>query len=176
MSDTVIAFQPTLEDLVLAYRLNLRRRYNWKYLLKTFAIVLAVYVLFSLGVAWIANRTLPELRVVWWIVGIAALVTIGWPLLANLLLPRVARKVYVQQKNLHQPYTVTCRSDCLVVETPTSREEIRYADLVHWSEDRHVILYYQSVLMLRFIPKRLLTESQVGILRQTLARNGVRKV
>ncbi|WP_431823925.1 YcxB family protein [Burkholderia sp. F1] len=176
MSDIVITFQPAVEDLLLASRLNLRRKYTGKYLLKTFAIVSVTYAILLPGIFWMVGGTLPRLHDAWWALGIAALVTISSPLVGSLLLPRAVRKVYSQQKSLHQPHTVTARSDGFVVETPTSRDEIRYADLLQWSEDRDTILYYQSVAMLRFIPKRLLTESQAASLRQTLDRNGVRKV
>ncbi|MBZ5789653.1 YcxB family protein [Burkholderia contaminans] len=176
MSDTDIVFQPTVDDLVHAYRLNLWRRYNWKNLLRTFAIMSIVYVVLLFGGFRVASGALPEWRNVWWIAGIAAVVTIGVPLLYHLVMRRVARKIYSQQKTLHQPHTVIWRSECFIVESPTSHEEFRFADLVHWSEDRYVILLYQSAVMFRLIPKRALAASQVDLLRRTLLQNGVRKI
>jgi len=176
MSDTEIVFKLNVEDVVHAYRLNLWRRYNWKYLLKTFAIVVIAYIVLFFGGFRVVTGALLEWRNVWWIAGIAAVVTIGVPLLNHLMLRRVAHKIYSQQKTLHQPHTVIWRSDGFIVESPTSHEEFRFADLIHWSEDRDAILLYQSVLMFRFIPKRVLAEPQVAILHQTLLQNGVRKI
>lgn len=176
MSDTEIVFQLTVEDLVHAYRLNLWRRYNWKYLLKSFAIIVIVYVVLFFGGFRVANGAWLDWRNIWWIAGIAAVVTIGVPLVGHLMLRRAARKIYSQQKALHQPHTVDWRSECFIVGSPTSREELRFADLIHWSEDRDVILLYQSGVMFRLIPKRVLTDSQVALLHQTLIRNGVRKI
>ncbi|WP_420211573.1 YcxB family protein [Burkholderia aenigmatica] len=176
MSDTEIVFQLTVEDLVHAYRLNLWRRYNWKYLLKTFAIMLIAYTVLFFGGLRVASDILPAWRNVWWIAGIAALVAIGVPLFYHLMLPRAARKIYSQQKTLHQPHTVVWRSECFIVESPTSREELHFADLVHWSEDRYVVLLYQSVVMFRLIPKRVLGEPQLAVLHRTLLQNGVRKI
>lgn len=176
MSDTEIVFQLNVEDVVHAYRLNLWRRYNWKYLLKTFAILVIAYIVLFFGGFRVVTGAWLEWRNVWWIVGIAAVVTIGVPLLNHLMLRRVAHKIYSQQKTLHQPHKVIWRSDGFIVESPTSHEEFRFADLIHCSEDRDAILLYQSVLMFRFIPKRVLAEPQVAILHQTLLQNGVRKI
>ncbi|MDN7889792.1 YcxB family protein [Burkholderia cepacia] len=176
MSDTDIVFQPTVDDLVHAYRLNLWRRYNWKYLLKAFAITSIAYVVLLFGGFRVASGAFPDWRNVWWMAGIAAVVTIGVPLLNHLLLRRAARKIYSQQKTLQQPHTVIWRSDHFVVESPTSYEEFRFADLVHWSEDRYVILLCQSAVMFRLIPKRVLAASQVDLLHRTLLQNGVRKI
>ncbi|AYQ42184.1 hypothetical protein BLA9940_00381 [Burkholderia aenigmatica] len=176
MSDTEILFQLTEEDLVHAYRLNLRRKYNWKYLLTTFAIMVIAYIVIFFGGFRVVTGAWLEWRNVWWIAGIAAVVSIGVPLLYHLMLGRVARKIYSQQKTLHQPHTVIWRSECFIVESPTSHEEFRFADLIHWSEDRDAILLYQSALMFRLIPKRVLAEPQVAILHQTLLQNGVRKI
>ncbi|MGS0897156.1 YcxB family protein [Burkholderia stagnalis] len=176
MSDFIIIFQPTLNDLVHAYRLNLWRRYTWKYLIRTFAITSIAYAVILVGSFAAVGRTLPGLHTIGVMAGIAMLATIGVPLLNHLVLPRVARKIYGQQKVLHQPHTVTCGDDRVTVESPTSREVIRYDDLLQWSEDRDMILLYQSAAMLRFIPKRALTEVQIMFLHQVLRENGVRKV
>ncbi|WP_175965385.1 YcxB family protein [Burkholderia sp. BCC0322] len=176
MSDTEIVFQLTVDDLVHAYRLNLWRRYHWKYLLKSFAIVVIAYIVLFFGGFRVVTGAWLEWRNVWWIAGIAAVVTIGVPLLNHLALRRAARKIYHQQKTLHQPHTVVWRSECFVVETPTSRETLRCEDLVHWSEDRYVILLYQSAVMFRLIPKRGLAEPQLAALHRTLLQNGVRKI
>lgn len=176
MSDTEVVFQITADDLVHAYRLHLWRRYNGKYLLKSFSIVAIVYVVLLVGGVQVASGHFPEWRYVWMAVGIAAVVSIGVPLLNHLVLPRMARKIYDQQRTLHQLHTVIFHGDRFVVETPTSRDEIRYADLIHWSEDRRMILLYQSLAMFRVVPKCVLDEGQLAFLHRLLLHNGVRKV
>lgn len=176
MSDTEVVFQITADDLVHAYRLHLWRRYNGKYLLKSFSIVAIVYVVLLVGGVQVASGHFPEWRHVWMAVGIAAIVSIGVPLLNHLVLPRMARKIYDQQRTLHQLHTVIFHGDRFVVETPTSRDEIRYADLIHWSEDRRMILLYQSLAMFRVVPKCGLDEGQLAFLHRLLLHNGVRKV
>ncbi|AOK37035.1 YcxB family protein [Burkholderia cenocepacia] len=176
MSDTKVIFQVTVDDLVHAYRRNLWRRYNGKYLLKSFSIVAIAYVVLLVAGVRIASGNLPEWRYVWMAAGIAAVVAIGVPFLNHLVLPRAARKIYDQQRTLHQFHTVVFQGDRFVVETPTSRDEIRYADLIHFSEDRQLILLYQSLVMFRVVPKRVLDEEQAAFLHRMLLQNGVRKV
>ena len=175
-SDTEVVFQITADDLVHAYRLNLWRRYNGKALLKSFATLAIVYVVLLVGGVRVASGHFPEWRHVWMAAGIAAVVAIGVPVLNHLIMPRAGRKIYDQQRALHQRYTVIFEGDRFVVETPTSRDEIHYADLIHWSEDRQMILLYQSAVMFRVVPKRVLDDGQLAFLHQALLRNGVRKV
>ncbi|OED15186.1 hypothetical protein A9Z05_15005 [Burkholderia sp. A2] len=176
MSDTEAVFQITADDLVHAYRLHLWRRYNWKYLLKSFAIVTIVYVVLLVGGLRLASGHFPEWRYVWMAGGIAAVAAIGVPVLNHLILPRAGRKIYDQQRTLHQVHTVIFQRDRFIVETPTSRDDIHYADLIHWSEDRQMILLYQSSVMFRVVPKRVLDDGQVAFLHRVLLQNGVRKV
>ncbi|MET3212744.1 UNVERIFIED_ORG: hypothetical protein ABIC48_000487 [Burkholderia territorii] len=176
MSDTEAVFQITADDLVHAYRLHLWRRYNAKYLLKSFAIVTIVYVVLLVGGLRLASGHFPEWRYVWMAAGIAAVVAIGVPVLNHLILPRAGRKIYDQQRTLHQVHTVIFQRDRFIVETPTSRDDIHYADLIHWSEDRQMILLYQSSVMFRVVPKRVLDDGQVAFLHRVLLQNGVRKV
>ncbi|KVL08329.1 YcxB family protein [Burkholderia sp. MSMB1826] len=176
MSDTEVVFQITADDLVHAYRLNLWRRYNRKYLLKSFAIVTTVYVVLLVGGIRVASGHFPEWRYVWTAAGIAAVVAIGVPVLNHLILPRAGRKIYDQQRTLHQVHTVIFQGDRFIVETPTSRDEIHYADLIHWSEDRQMILLYQSSVMFRVVPTRVLSDGQAAFLHRVLLQHGVRKV
>ena len=176
MSDTEVVFQITADDLVHAYRLHLWRRYNWKYLLKSFAIGAIVYIVLLVGGVRIASGRFPEWRYVWMAAGIAAVVAIGVPILNHVILPRAGRKIYDQQRTLHQIHTVIFQGDRFIVETPTSRDEIHYVDLIHWSEDRQMILLYQSSVMFRVVPKRVLNDGHVAFLHRALLQNGVRKV
>ncbi|WP_343313882.1 YcxB family protein [Brucella sp. BE17] len=159
--------QLTAEDLANAARLNLRQAiFARKFLFRFVAIILVAGLISCIFYYHAIARTLP-LGVVFMIgaVGTATFVlTLSG--LTYLSASRQTRKIFKQQKNLHQPYTLNWNDSRLELTSEVGNARFSWNDFLKIREDSQNILLYESENLYRLIPKRFLTEDQIISLRQ----------
>lgn len=80
-------------------------------------------------------------------------------LLTYACVPRLARRTVGQQKNLQQEMRVELSESGLRAITATQDSYVAWVDYMAWSQDRHVIMLYQSDRLFQFIPMRAVTAS-----------------
>ena len=163
-------FTPTPEDLTTAYRRQaLARLWSWASLISV-TVTLLIVGGFLLFVA-----TDIPVPVRWVILGCAAAGGLGVPLfMIRWRIPVMARRIYKQQRALHDEITVGWDAAGLHTRTGMGDARLPWAAYHRWREDTAVILRYQSDLLFQFIPKRVVTAAQVGALRGYAAAAGVR--
>lgn len=79
--------------------------------------------------------------------------------------PRVARRIYHQQRNLHRDLTLAWDDDELRYTWAKGHSRSAFADYLRWAENRDIILLFHSDTLFQFIPKRVLDHAQIEDLR-----------
>lgn len=87
-------------------------------------------------------------------------------------LSRKARRIFLQQKSLHDKTEVSWSESELNFKSERGSTKYFWSDFVRIVEDRDMIVLYQSDNLMNFIPKRVLTSEQIqgiGIFRDCKA-------
>jgi hypothetical protein len=136
------------------------------YFLLALCIVAAIFGSFTL-----AQRGAPA----FFGIGPAALFA-GILLFGYILLPRRARVLYNQQRELHEPMQIEITPDTIRFHSSFGSSTRPWGSFLKWAETPHNFLLYQSDALLNVIPKKALTEpnGQSGI-RSYLHQAGVRE-
>ncbi|MEP3224447.1 MAG: YcxB family protein [Parasphingorhabdus sp.] len=161
-----LTFTPNEDDLRAAYGLHLTQM-GWKrlgYLLAFgffIGFAMAAYDGFeniNAAIGLIAGMT------IW--AGIVALVMrillpIWW-------VPRLAKKIYKQQKDLRLETTSWWGDEKLHSTNAQGEAHLNFADMVKWRADDKVILLYRSDHMFNFLPARIFVDSshRDGLIRR----------
>lgn len=90
-------------------------------------------------------------------------------LMIRFYVPRVARRIYGQQKALQQPIEVAFEAGGLRTTASFGSSYLPWADYRKMREDERVMLFYQSDALFQFVPKRFLPGSQVDVVRRLYA-------
>lgn len=166
-----VTFDVKPEDLAQVYRFNYRRQTK-KSLVKIFALLIPLAVFLG----WIMTSD----RLHWSI--LALIIWSLWLVLGLIAsaivyfnISRTSQKIFDQQKILHETTTVRWSDAGLVTETEHSRTNLPWNYYVDIAEDSHTILLWQSAVLINFIPKSALSESQVADLL-ALAKAGMAHV
>jgi len=92
------------------------------------------------------------------------------------LLPRRARILYNQQRELHEPMQIEITQEAVRFETSSGTSTRQWASFVKWGETPHNILLYQSDALLNVLPKKALPEPNApNEIRSYLKNAGVRE-
>jgi hypothetical protein len=95
---------------------------------------------------------------------------------AFLSLNRRSRRLYRQQKMLHQPFTYRWSEDGLDIEAPRMRTFHPWPDFHRWSLARRAILLFINDQLFFVLPRRVLRESDVAAIESFLAGARVRRL
>jgi len=135
------------DDYVAAQRLHTR----WT----SRQIVVCVAALFAGIVLAVLARREPVLFVgACGLAGGAAGASIGREFWRRFLLPRRARRIFAQQKNLQQPFEIRWDDDGLRGVSERGSSHTPWSDYLKWSQDDRIILLYLSDVMFQMLPKR----------------------
>jgi len=92
------------------------------------------------------------------------------------LLPRRARVLYSQQRELHEPMQIDITPEAVRFETSSGTSTRQWASFVKWAETPHNFVLYQTDALLNVIPKKALPEPKVqNAIRSHLQDAGVRE-
>ncbi|WP_394408140.1 YcxB family protein [Roseateles sp. BYS78W] len=88
-----------------------------------------------------------------------------------LYLPWKVRRLYAQQRSLHQPFSVEIETAGLQFRTENGSGLLPWGNLYRWRESGKVFVLYQSDLLFSLIPKRCFESGAAqDEFRTTLAR------
>jgi hypothetical protein len=90
-----------------------------------------------------------------------------------LAVPRRARRLYRQNKNLQRPMRYAWSEEGLSYASSTGTGKVAWTDLHRWSEGGSSFLFLLTDAMFHFIPKRAFAEAEAEDLRSTAARSGL---
>jgi hypothetical protein len=154
-----IAFQPTAEDLLAANRLNFlatvkSRRVAKSYSLGSLAIgVVTAYVFWTWQLGSIIIGA--AIGVAYWLIFLSLIF-----LSAYLRLPSQVRRIYGQQKSLHDITTVHWSDDTISFASSRGTFKFQWVDFVKIIKGREIIILRQSDVVMNFIPLRVLSVQQ----------------
>lgn len=157
-----VRYQPAQEDFLAACRLNhLSRITGWA--------AAAFLVAYTVGVYALVRYSDGPADVALVLAGATGSIFVGILVIIHLVRPRhVARRQFWEQRNLRDPYTLEWDEQGYAIRGPTVTSAFPWDHYVYWREDRRVILLYQSGYHFQFVPKRLLSPSEVEFIRDRL--------
>jgi hypothetical protein len=133
----------------------------------------------ALHTRWTARRTLFSLAAIvggivlvllshhWTIVAGCALIggavsgAITFETLRRFLIPRRARRLFAQQKNLRRPTVFHWDDHGLSWTSVQSSGTTPWTDYLKWRENEHMFLLYHSDLMFQMLPKRAFRDAEL---------------
>lgn len=162
-------FTLTAEDYANALRLHMRRYWATRWTPK-----LTVLVIFLIAIAILVTSSSD----LWTFAAIAVMISAAAAPVARYFfdLPRQARKVYAQQKTLHQPIDASWTPDAYVTTAEDAASTIGWGEYYGWSADEKVVLLMQSQALFQMLPRRALSESQMSDLLATIQSSGLKKI
>jgi hypothetical protein len=92
------------------------------------------------------------------LVGSAVGGSIGHEAMRRFQLPRKARRLFSQQKNLQRPIGFTWDQHGLDWTSENGAGRIPWDDFIKWRQNERVVLLYHSDLLFQMLPKRAFTE------------------
>lgn len=149
------------EDYIAAVRLNYKPRKVWA-VIGLFVVLLAV-IAFVLGVRDIARGK----GDIWDVIGLPAIAYP--PLWYFVFLPRRIRKLYKQQRALHETHDVTFDEAGIATTYAFAKGVMPWSHVHKWRESEDLFLVYHSDAMFSIFPKRdFLPASDADRLREQL--------
>jgi hypothetical protein len=158
------SFRVGVEDLAAAYRVQMMGPLSsWRGAALTgVAIGIVGMVLYALGQRGFLELWLPLLC------GVLAWPAVRW-LVGRVSIPRLARRIHAQQRNLWEEVEASWDERGLRLRTGSGEVRTPWADYRRWREDEEVVLLFHSDLLFQILPKRALEAEAVAGLRQLAA-------
>lgn len=157
----MVSFQATPEDLLGAYRLNFRVTLKSKRVIRAYVSGGAAFAVTAMAAAW-----------EWDIapVSIAAAIGLGyWIALLSLIffsaylrLPRQVKRIFDQQKSLHDNTTVEWSETGISFISSRGHSQFSWSDFVKIVKGQDAIILRQSDALMNFIPSRALSQEQLA--------------
>lgn len=165
MTDKLI-FTPREEDLRAAYGLHVKQA-GWKRV--GYLIIFGIIV----GIALAALEGFDDnTKTIGMIAGMALWAGIVALLIKILIpiwwIPRLAKKIYTQQKDLRLETTTWWDDEKLYSGNEQGHSNLTFADMVKWRADDKVILLYRSDHLFNFLPAHVFhdTAHRDGLIRR----------
>ena len=154
-----IAFQPTAEDLLAANRLNFVATVKSKQVARSYALgglVLGIVTAYVFSTWQLGSTAIgAAIGVTYWTILLSLIL-----LSAYLRLPRQVKRVYNQQKSLHDITTVRWSDEAISFSSSRANSSFQWADFVRIIKGNEIIILRQSDAMMNFIPLRVLSAQQ----------------
>lgn len=170
-----IRFNLTADDYAAANRLHLTRAFYRNKLLRLAAIMGLLYaalIFFILGQwTWLYAAIAAGSGAV-----AAAIIMLCIAATNHILIPRRARRVYAQQKSLHDEFEFSWDEAGFDLSTHSARSRHLWADFRHWAEGPDGFILYQSDALFNMLPKRAFSEEALADIRGRLNQAGVRQL
>jgi hypothetical protein len=156
-----VAFQPTAEDLLAANRLNFVATVKSRRVAKSYALgglalgSVTAYVFW----AWQLGSIIlgAAIGVAYWLIFLSLVL-----LSAYLRLPRQVKRIYGQQKSLHDITTVDWSNETISFTSSRGTSRFQWIDFVKIIKGKETIILRQSDVVMNFIPLRVLSVKQAG--------------
>ena len=145
--------QITFQDYLNARRLSLRPRKSLRvvlYLLLAALLLFFAYGVYSTFAAAGSDKS-------WlWPLGVAAY----FAFLYYLVIPWSARRIYKQQKSLHEAITVELTEEEILLTSTSGSSRVKYADLHKWKMNDKAVLLYHSDAIYHMLPTRIFSSAE----------------
>ncbi|MES1971310.1 MAG: YcxB family protein [Pseudomonadota bacterium] len=156
-----ISFQPTPEDLLGAYKLNFRATLKSKRVMRAYIGGCSALAGLAAAGAWAW-----DIAPVW----IAAAIGFGYWITflslifasAYLRLPRQVRRIFDQQKSLHDETTIEWSETGISFTSSRGNSQFLWSDFVKIVRGQDAIILRQSDALMNFIPSRALSPEQLA--------------
>lgn len=154
-----ITFEPTAEDLLAANRLNFVATLNSRRVARSYALgslTLGAVVAYAFWAWQLAPIILGAvIGVAYWLVFLSLIL-----LSAYLRLPRQVRRIYGQQKSLHDITTVDWSENAISFTSCRATSKFYWIDFIKIIKGKEIIILLQSDVVMNFIPLRSLSAQQ----------------
>jgi hypothetical protein len=154
-------FQANQSDLIAAYKLNFLATVKSKRVLRSYIGGCAALAGIAALAAWTWNLMSVPLAAVagaaYWIVFLSAIL-----FSAYLRLPRQVRRIFSQQKSLHEDTTVEWSESGISFRSARGHSSFNWSDFVLVVIGRDAIIFRQSDALMNFVPVRALTPEQIS--------------
>jgi len=167
-----LIFIPSEDDLSEAYRLyyNGSNRKRYGYLLG-FAFLVGLILAALEGFSSI-GMTLG--LIIGMLIWATAAFGVIWLIIHRWWMPRNARKIYAQQKDLHLETEIWWDDDKLYSTNSQTQAHMAFSDMVKWRSNDKIVLLYRSDHLFNFLPARVFNDvEQIGTLIGLLEKAGV---
>jgi hypothetical protein len=155
-----VTFTPTLQDLIKVYRLNLITSWKSWRVIRAYLIGAAVVGGAAALAAWqlkFAPVPLAALAgIAYWLAALT-----GIFISAYLQMPRRVRRIFDQQKALHDETVIAWSDNEIVVTSARGHARFEWRDFTSIIAGRHAILFRQSDAIFNFLPTRVLGRDQI---------------
>lgn len=168
VQDRKVNFTPTAEQLADVYRLSMRRQ-----LAKGIWRLIFVMVLLSALLSLVVETEWQNRMLYATLVSIGAMILVGIIVAVRYAsLPKIARRIFDQQKLLQETVTINWSETNWRAQTAHALTNIPWYYFVDVAEDDKVIMLYQSMVLFNFIPKSILSPEQCADI-VALAKAGI---
>jgi hypothetical protein len=153
------SYEITARDLIAGYRLNFLSALKGR---KVWVRCAVLTILLGAGSAFLFADDLGI--AIGALIGVAygaLLLSVIW-LTCFLLLPRRARRIFAQQKALHDPIAIEWSEALITIGSNRGTTTFEWSDFVRSLENHEIILLFQSDAVFNFIPKRALSPEQAA--------------
>ena len=161
-----LIFTPTVDDLKAAYALHLKQA-GWKrtgYFIAFGAVMGAVIVAINGFEGPV--QALPTVgAMIIWAALVAGLLQFLLPIV---WVPRFAKKIHKQQKNLRLETETWWDDEKLHSKNAQGTAFLEFADMIKWRADDNILLFYQSDNLFNFLPIRAFKDKSLldGLIRR----------
>ena len=156
-----VLFQPNQSDLVAAYKLNYRATIRSKRIMRTYLGGSAALAGIAAAAAWAWDiMSVPWAAAAgfaYWIVFLSAILGSAY-----LRLPSQVRKIFQQQKSLHEATTVEWSETGISFRSARGHSDFSWPDFVKIAAGADALIFRQSDALFNFIPTRALTSEQIS--------------
>ncbi len=154
-------FQPSEDDLLAAKRLHFRQSLKSRRVLVAFLVVSAGCAAVGVGVVWERDRAAALSAGVGGLIG--GMLFFALLLFASYVaLSRRARRIYAQQKTLHEPIVVEWNDEGIAFTSSRGFGRYRWADFIRIVQDRDMFVFLHNEELMNFLPKRALSPEQIA--------------
>lgn len=156
-----ISFQATPKDVLAAYRLNFRVTLKSERVIRTYVGGSVTLAAMAGAAAWrwdIAPVPIAAaIGLGYWIAFISLIFSSAY-----LRLPRQVRRIFDQQKSLHDTTTVEWSETGISFISSRGHSHFSWSDFVKIVRGRETIILRQSDALMNFIPSRALSQEQLS--------------
>lgn len=156
-----VTFQPIADDLVAANRAYFRSSLRTRRMLKSYLLGGLVFGVIAVGLDWQepvkAKVTTLVDGVLFWTLLLSLILAFNYA-----LLPRRVRRIFVQQKALHDEVAIHWTDESISFESGRGSSRFVWSDFIRIADNKAAIVMLQSDALFNFIPKRALSADQVA--------------
>jgi hypothetical protein len=146
-------FKIAFQDYIDARRLSVRPRKGLRILAYVLLGAVVLFIAYSVYDDFFLGGTDRS-----WLVPVGVIIYLAFH--RYFIVPRSARRIYEQQKSLHEPFTLEFSEDEFNLVSPSGNSRIKYAALHKWKMNDQVILLYHSDVIYNLLPARVFSSAE----------------